>query len=387
MKKRKEAPVTPTITLSQIQNPTTTTTTPPPLRYVPSSPIVNVKKIKVVESSSNQQPVINIIKKSVLVKDDRPQKSAPRSASTINLLDLKTTTNREKRIKVATTKLKPPQDSNIVFDPKAFLQPDDYKQKHQRPPPDQIIAKQKPVSLDEVIGHDEAVKSMRGWIDQLMRFRKDKVSNDMPRALMLVGPSGVGKTLCAELLLHEHQLNPIIYSTEQTFHVSSGNETGPFTDRGLTEEVFRTLNKNGSFEKCGVILDSLQGLNNKSISVLIDIVSGEKGSRINRIHRQHVWMNPLIITVDLSEFASLTKLARHCHVIEMGRVATHFLKPFFVNVCQKEHIDLPEKIIDDVVQGSGGDVRRLLNTLHFFALNSFALQDESAVGQVIDIST
>lgn len=69
-----------------------------------------------------------------------------------------------------------------------------------RPPPDQIIAKQKPTSLSQVIGQEAAIKSMSLWLQSF----QNKQPSDLPRCLILTGPSGVGKTLCADLLLREN---------------------------------------------------------------------------------------------------------------------------------------------------------------------------------------
>lgn len=183
---------------------------------------------------------------------------------------------------------------------------------------------------------------------------------------------------------------PIVFSSDMSF-TNDGSTYGAFSEKAFVEQLYKILNKSNTFEKSAVILESLCGLSSKVLQVLVDVVSGERKSRLSKMDVENVWMLPVVITTDASEMPSLVKLTRVCHVVEFERVGVEYLKPFFENICEKEDIRLPQKVKDDVVCGCGGDVRRLLNTLHFFALNSFDFAsnevEEEEVGSVIDIST
>lgn len=108
------------------------------------------------------------------------------------------------------------ENSGGSFNDSDFRAPEAYrnhlKERKMLDPPDQIIARQKPTTLDELVGQGPpnlngiighagpkgAIAQMREWMQNFIKRR-----TGTPKCLLLVGLSGVGKTCAAHLLLKE----------------------------------------------------------------------------------------------------------------------------------------------------------------------------------------
>lgn len=353
---------------------------------ITQTPIVNVKKTK--QPSSNQQISLSTLVPSAPVKEKKFKQP------------IQTTDQKPKVVPKVIAKKRKRNDDNddnggfsvthetVSFGDAQFLAPEEFvkKQRASRPSPDQIIARQKPTSLSQVIGQEKAVTEMKKWLDNF-----NQKTPHTSRCLLLVGPPGVGKTLCAQLLLRESGFSPIVYSFDQQFHCDTTSKDAfcPFSEKGVSEIIYKTLiRSNNGGDKSGVILDSLCCLSKKAQKLLVEVLSGERMAKLKKVKPSQIWMAPAIITVDACEISSLTKITRVCQVVEMPRIKEEYLTPFFKEICVKENIKLPDELMKNVIEGCGGDVRRLLNTLHFFALDSFedCLEQDGSKG-VIDIST
>lgn len=89
-----------------------------------------------------------------------------------------------------------------------------------------------------------------------------------------------------------------------------------------------------------------------------------------------MWQAPIIITCGIEDLKNLTILTRVSEVVEFVHPTTAELTDFFIQVCKKEEINLSsDKTMEKVVEGCGGDIRRLLNTLNFLAFDDTSVSE------------
>jgi len=117
---------------------------------------------------------------------------------------------------------------------------------------------------------------------------------------------------------------------------------------------------------------------------LANVITGQKFAQQFDKDMNRVWQAPIIITCDSGDLSSFTTVARVCQVVEFIPPTNKELINFFESVCDKENLNVGPEVQRKVVEGCGGDVRRLLNTLHFLAINGDISQ--SAI-EATDVTT
>jgi hypothetical protein len=138
-----------------------------------------------------------------------------------------------------------------------------------------------------------------------------------------------------------------------------------------------------------MILDGIGGyLKDDAQKRLVDVLSGEHYARQFHKNPQRVWQAPVIITCDSTDLSGIARITRVCELVEFSTPNPDELRSFFRNVCEKEQLNLPENFQEQVVRGCGGDVRRLLNTVHFVSLpKNLNNSDDISVADIIDVDT
>ncbi|CAE8701613.1 unnamed protein product [Polarella glacialis] len=109
------------------------------------------------------------------------------------------------------------------------------------------------VTLQDVRGHDEALEELRDLVDVLVDRERYKVLGAVPpRGVLLEGPPGVGKTLCARALAGEIGL-PFLQASGSDF------QAGKFAGQGiqLVKRLFAYARK---LQPCIVFIDEIDAL-------------------------------------------------------------------------------------------------------------------------------
>ena len=268
--------------------------------------------------------------------------------------------------------------SMVELDARDFEKPTEYKTT--RPDPDLIIGRQRPTSLDNLVGQAEQVRDIRGWFEKF-----EKKSTGTPRCLMIVGPSGLGKSSAARLIFQEMGYLIHEYSSDDYVETTKKEKYSILSDKGIEEVLYKLLLRNQAFGKFGILLDGISPVKGDTQKHLIQVLSGQKYARQFNKNPDRVWLAPVILTCDHADFANFSAIARLCHVVEFEPASRADLFEFFQGVCQREQLDVPLDLQEKVVKGCGGDIRRLLNTLHFLTLDTIINTEQ--ITSVIDVNT
>jgi len=190
----------------------------------------------------------------------------------------------------------------------------------------QLLAdKYAPQSLAEVIGHAESIKVLRTWI------------HDWPasRAVLLVGPPGIGKTTMAHLLAKEAGYAITEYNASDARSMSMLRGIFSLGMRRLRKEI--------------VIMDEVDGLSERG-------GCGELAKLIDKTD------TPIICLCNALP-PKLNTLQKACLVIKCSRPMKSTIATALLNVCKKENIAATKESLERMCEESGNDIRSILNRL------------------------
>lgn len=228
-------------------------------------------------------------------------------------------------------------------------------------PPDMLTKRHVVNTLTELIGQNDAVVKAREWIESYAQK-----SSSVSKALLVVGPSGCGKTSLASCTLTDHEYKLYNFSCDDF----DGQKMG---------EIYTIVNRSSALEKFGVLLEDVNTLKAETQKLLVEIINGKRYEK--QFGKKH-WHAPMVMTCDLSSLPSLGPLAAVSEVVQLQRLQDEDLQKMFNHICEMETLCVENSIRDKAVKACGGDVRRLLNMLQFFAL----AEGSTSLGQ-IDVST
>lgn len=200
-------------------------------------------------------------------------------------------------------------------------------------PTEPLHIKYRPRSLDDVLGQDDAVKSLRATLKARAR----------PHTFLFVGPAGTGKTTLARILAKEFGVGPSGY-----VEVDAASNSGIDDMRGLTEAL--RYNGFGDSPNKAIILNECQGLSKQAWDSLL--TSTEEPP-------EHVFF-----------FFTSTDPAKIPKAL-LTRAVTHYLKALrrddlldlLEDVCKEEGLDTPDDILGMVADACDGSARGALTML------------------------
>lgn len=209
--------------------------------------------------------------------------------------------------------------------------------------------------LSQFVGNTSAVKSLTDWFDSL-KARKD----DTKRAALLVGPSGVGKNLIADLLFAEGGLEVIRSDsselrTQKVFKEKLENASSH-------TNVSKALGSNKAF---ALIIDDVELFTPRNgLTDLVQLLNPLRGKRslkqVEKNWYKGYWPVPIIcITACRRDDAKIADLRKDCELISLEPINNTEMLRALQTIAERENISADERLLGPI----GGNFRKMLQVM------------------------
>uniref|UniRef100_A0A2M4AG53 Replication factor C subunit 1 n=1 Tax=Anopheles triannulatus TaxID=58253 RepID=A0A2M4AG53_9DIPT len=234
------------------------------------------------------------------------------------------------------------------------------------------VDKYKPTSTKQIIGQMGGASNVQKLIVWLSSWHKNNdgtkkhakpspwAKNDSGaafKAALLSGPPGVGKTTTATLVCQELGFDTVEFNASDTR-----------SKRLLKEEVSELLN---SKSLAGYFGGKSNKVSSKHV-LLMDEVDGMAGNEdrggmqelIALIKESHI---PIICMCNDRNHPKIRSLVNHCFDLRFNRPRVEQIKGAMMSICFKEGLKLAPGVLEEIITGTGGDVRQTLNHLALYS--------------------
>lgn len=197
----------------------------------------------------------------------------------------------------------------------------------------ELYHKYRPKTLEELVGQDEAIKSLQSLIK----------ANKVPHAILLIGPSGVGKTSIGRIL------KTVLKCSDMDFkEINCADERGIETIRDMKA----TMSLNSWGGKCKIwLLDEAAVLAPFAQKALLKILEDTT---------EDCYF--FLATTDPNKL--LPTIRTRCTTIKVNALSNENLLSLLEDICEKENKEIGQDILARIVEQSDGSARQALVYLH-----------------------
>ncbi len=199
-----------------------------------------------------------------------------------------------------------------------------------------LSEKYKPINFDNFVGNSQNINLLENWLSNF------NINNKLIHKFALIsGVSGIGKTLCVELLINKYNLNPIYISP----------------DEKADKEFFQNyINPSLQIEK-NIVLK-------KNVLIINDIDCYDDYGFISNIsYCIKTTKIPIIATCNNRYDQSLKPITNNCLDIKFQKPNINEILKFLIPIFKKESILINETDIKKIIEESDSDIRNILNNL------------------------
>jgi replication factor C large subunit len=192
-----------------------------------------------------------------------------------------------------------------------------------------LVEKYKPKRLAEIVGQKIIVQKI---VDYLKNWKRGK-------ALLLYGPTGIGKTLITEVI-----------SKENSFSLMEINTTDKDIVSYIKEVVLPSSKESSLFNRRLILIDEIDTFSDRgAIAEVIKIIK-ESAS-------------PVILTANNAYEQKLKTLRYYCTLVRVNRIPVNLIERELRRIALKERIRTNEEAIRRIAADSDGDMRAAINDL------------------------
>lgn len=211
------------------------------------------------------------------------------------------------------------------------------------------IEKHKPKKFEEFVGNKNLQEIIK-WFDN---WRPGK-------ALLIHGPTGVGKTLSIELI-----------SEKRNFQLIRLNSNEVMNKAAVESLISGSKNLPLFYSGKIILIDELEGLTGIDKGTLSAIVNLIKESKFPVV----------LITTDpfLTKFSALRKI---CDLVKFGIIPSPSINKRLKDICKLEGIEIDDSVSKSLARFSGGDLRSAINDLEMVSKgrNKVTIEDFESLG-------
>ncbi|MFO7677320.1 MAG: replication factor C large subunit [Thermoplasmatota archaeon] len=227
--------------------------------------------------------------------------------------------------------------------------------------------KYRPQNLDEVIGNERAINSLRNWGNLWKNKKIPKY-----RAVILSGKPGTGKTSSAFALANHFGWIPIELNASDARNADTIKKIATY---GAVNESFDDKGQFVSSKKGGrklIILDEADNLYERIEKSDSGSDFSDKGGKKAILDTIRVSNQPIILIVN--DYYNLIKgtgagFKQLCMVINFYDVNTFNIVELLKSICKKENITTDGKVLQVIADRCKGDVRSAVNDLQSICVN------------------
>ena len=240
-----------------------------------------------------------------------------------------------------------------------------------------FVDKYKPTELKQIIGQQTPSSNSSKLLNWLSKWYsnhdgKKKLTKPSPwaknddggyfKCALLSGPPGVGKTTTATLVCQELSFDTVEFNASDTR-----------SKKLLKEEVASILSNkslNGYFSGTETTVS-------KRFCLIMDEVDGMAGNEdrggiaelIGLIKESHI---PIICMCNDRNHQKMRSLVNYCYDLRFNKPPVQQIKGAMMSICFKEGIKMEPGAIDEIISGTGNDIRQTLNHLAMYSASKDA---------------